>query len=241
MQRQRTGDFLWTQLERPLSREALDALLATYGAESLLPPLLELLRREKSGSTRAGLGCLSYVALGVLCGVFMQFFWGFIFLFLLVLVLCPVVLFLVLKLAHKQTVRRANLLRLLQLTAHDVRDSSKVSELIRAVRMVSSFENPLLRRELRQELGRLLLRLPTEQARRLTRSERAALHGWLWEAMKWDQPGDTEFCLAALLVLGDAHDRWTLPHAWLCARWHHAPQVREAARACLDALIPARA
>ena len=97
-------------------------------------------------------------------------------------------------------------------------------------------EEPTLRRELKQELGRLLLRLPTKQARRLTRIERLYLRVWLWDAMKWDQEGDAEFCMATLLALGDAKDRSVLPHAWVCARWHRMPRVREAARACLDEL-----
>ncbi|WP_309716976.1 hypothetical protein [Armatimonas sp.] len=106
-----------------------------------------------------------------------------------------------------------------------------------AIRSVDTSEDPALKRELRQELKRLLLRLPAEQARRLTRIERLYLRAWLWEAMKWDQAGDAEFCMATLLALGDAKDRSVVPHAWLCARWHRTPRVQEAARACLDELL----
>ena len=225
---------LWKQLEQPAHR---DALVATYGAEGTLSLALELMQRERNATTRANFGCLGYVAFFFSWFVFAGFGLYLSAVFpILTILFSPVVLVILLKMNKEQTVRRLNLLWLLRLSVRGLTDSTKAPELIRAIRSVGILEDPVLRRELRQELGRLLLRLPVAQAQKLTRLERLYLRAWLWEAMKWDQAGDTEFCLAVLLTLGDAKDRSAWPHALLCARWHHNPRVREAARACMDEL-----
>jgi hypothetical protein len=150
----------------------------------------------------------------------------------------PVLLFYLSKTGKTQTSRRLNLTKLLRYSIRDLTNSTatSASQVMCAIRNIGIMEDPTLRRVLRQELGRLLLRLPVTQAQKLTRLERLYLRAWLWEAMKWDQAGDAEFCLAVLLTLGDARDRSVWPHALLCARWHRHQRVREAARACMDEL-----
>ena len=240
LQRHRnTQTGLWKQLQEPAHRDTLDSIVENYGAENLLPVLLQLLKKEKSAGWRSGFGCLSYLAIFVVCCA-LGMVWEISLLLATALVLfSPVLLFYLSKTGKIQTARRLNLTRLLRYSIRDLTDSTAASatQVMHAIRSVGASEDPSLRRELRQELARLLLRLPAEQARRLTRIERLYLRAWLWEAMKWDQAGDAEFCMATLLVLGDAKDRSVLLHAWLCTRWHRTPRVQEAARACLDELL----
>jgi hypothetical protein len=236
-QRRRPDSTLWKQLERPAHREALEELVRTYGAESLLPLVLEQLRHSPSAERRAGIGCLLYLGVGTAVYVLATLSNPLLLIFpLLQILFSPIATVILLKMQQEQSPRRLNLLRLLRLVARELSDSTLAIPLIRAIQSVGALEDPVLRRELRQELGRLLLRLPRERARQLPARERLVLRSWLWQAMRWDHAGDTEFCLAILLVLGDAQDQLVRPHAWLCRRWHHAERVREAARACLDEL-----
>ncbi|MBB6048515.1 hypothetical protein [Armatimonas rosea] len=238
MQRQRdTQSRLWKQLQEPTLQSALESIVAAYGAENLLPLLLQFLKREKSAEWRAGFGCLAYLAIFWVCCALCSV-WEFSLLFAVAMVLfSPVFLFVLSKIGKTQTPRRVNLTRLLRYSVRDLTDSTAAAKVISAIRSIGLSEDATLRRELRQELERLLLRLPTESARRLTRIERLYLRLWLWDAMKWDQAGDADFCIAALLVLGDAKDWSVVPHAWLCTRWHRTPRVRAAASACLDELF----
>lgn len=237
LQRRRPESTLWKQLEQPTHRETLEVILQTHGSEALLPLVLELMQHERGAGRRGIISGLIYTVF-FLISVALPLVWNpamLIFPLLLVLFL-PLVLVLLLKINQEQTPRRLNLMRLLRVTVRELTDSAKVPEVIQAVRSIGVFEDPVLRRELRQELGRLLLRLPVEQAHQLTPRERFCLRAWLWDAMQWDQAGDSEFCMAVLLTLGDARDRWVRPQAWLCVRGHHSQRVHEAARACLDEL-----
>ncbi len=238
LQRPRPDSTLWKQLEQPAHRETLEKLLQTYGAGALLSMTLDLLQHEKGAWRRGVWGCLVYTVF-FLVSVALTLFWNPAMLIfpLLQILFSPLVLAILVQMSRESTPRRLNLLRLLRATTRELTDSVKTPEVIQAVRCVGVFEDKVLRRELRQELGRLLLRLPAEQARQLTPQERFYLRIWLWDAMQWDQAGDSEFCMAALLTLGDAQDPWVRLQAWLCARGHHSPRVREAAYACLDELL----
>ena len=241
LQRRRPDSTLWKQLELPAHRETLETLRQTHGAEALLPVVLELMQHERGAGRRGIIGGLGYTAF-FLASVALTLVWNPAMLIfpMLQILFSPVVLVILRQINQEQTPRRLNLMRLLRVTVRELTDSTKVPEVIQAVRSIGVFEDPVLRRELRQELGRLLLRLPVEQARQLTPRERLYLRLWLWDAMQWDQAGDSEFCMAALLTLGDARDRWVRPLAWLCVRGHHSLRVREAARACMDELSQGR-
>ena len=172
---------LWKQLEQPAHRELLEMLLRTYGAEALLSIVLGLIRKEKSAGTRMGFGCFWYLLLFSSWFVLGSFGLHLnVIIPLLMVLFSPIVLVSLSVQSHNRAPYRSNLLRLLKLSARELTDNTKVPELIQAIRSVGIMEDWPLRRELRQDLGRLLLRCPVEQAQKLTWLERLYLRAWLW-------------------------------------------------------------
>lgn len=226
-------DSLQRLLESPLPPTALEELVNRYDPERLLPLVLAWRRSPRPVSKC----CLIYSAVFLLCcllSVFIPSLWAFAAL----MVLCSPVIVIV---AYVDTwdkghLRTTNFQRVLLRTVQELRDSNQTRQVVTALRYLRQRDNPTLWREVRHELTRLMLRMPTERARELTGWERLCLRVWLWGAMKRDLTEDAEFCMAALLVLGDARDHSAWLPAWLCARGHREIRVREAACACLDEL-----
>jgi hypothetical protein len=82
-----------------------------------------------------------------------------------------------------------------------------------------------------QALERLLPRLDRSSAQHLTKDQRAHLR-----ACAENQDPTVELTVAALLVLGDAGDRATIPTARKLAAQSSSQRIRDAAQLCLEAL-----